>query len=344
LTDERETGKKNAMFTLAKTPLLILGVGLAAILVTPARADRLFTGDDWGKNLYELDTSYGGWTKTVFSDQINCVNGLGTDGKGNLYESDFGSRTIRKFTPDGNYTVFANLDGPGAAITFDREGNLFIPFQWAGRIDKFTPDGSQRSVFATDLPQPVQVIFDNHGEMFVSDQKSGCIYEFDPDDATRNTFATGLNSPVGLLFDSHGILYVADPPANVIYKYTTNGVRTTFARRLDWPEDIAFDSRGNLFMSTGNGKIFEFKNKAGVLSKKPTLFATGMGHNYFMVILPGSMPTGILISKAMTLGKPWLPLVLLILLILLLLVVGAGFVIWLKRRKRRAVTAMVEGS
>ena len=60
-----------------------------------------------------------------------------------------------KFTPDGNHTVFANLDGPGAAITFDREGNLFIPFQWAGRIDKFTPDGSQRSVFATDSPQPV---------------------------------------------------------------------------------------------------------------------------------------------------------------------------------------------
>jgi sugar lactone lactonase YvrE len=155
LTNEREIGKKNAMFSLAKIPLLITAFVLAAILVTSARADRLFTGDDWGKNLYELDTNFGGWSKTVFSDQTMGVNGLGTDGKGNLYEADFGSRAIRKFTPDGNHTVFANLDGPGAAITFDREGNLFIPFQWAGRIDKFTPDGSQRSVFATDSPQPV---------------------------------------------------------------------------------------------------------------------------------------------------------------------------------------------
>ncbi len=329
------------MFTLPKTPLLILGAVLAAILATPARADRLFTGDDWGKNLYELDTTFGGWTKTVFSDQTMGVNGLGTDGMGNLYESDFGSRAIRKFTPDGNYTVFANLDGPGAAITFDREGNLFIPFQWGGRIDKFTPDGSQRSIFATDLPQPVQLIFDSHGEMFAADQKSGCIYKFDPDDSTRTTFATGLNSPVGLVFDSQGILYVADPPANVIYKYTTNGMRTTFARQLDWPESLAFDSRGNLFMSTGNGKIFEFKNKAGILSRKPMLFATGMGHNYFMIVMPGSMPPGILISKAMTLCKPWWPLVF---LILFLLAMVAGLGIWLKRRKRRAPAAVFEGS
>jgi sugar lactone lactonase YvrE len=341
LTDERQTGKENAMFTLPKTPLLILGAVLAAILATPARADRLFTGDDWGKNLYELDTTFGGWTKTVFSDQTMGVNGLGTDGMGNLYESDFGSRAIRKFTPDGNYTVFANLDGPGAAITFDREGNLFIPFQWGGRIDKFTPDGSQRSIFATDLPQPVQLIFDSHGEMFAADQKSGCIYKFDPDDSTRTTFATGLNSPVGLVFDSQGILYVADPPANVIYKYTTNGMRTTFARQLDWPESLAFDSRGNLFMSTGNGKIFEFKNKAGILSRKPMLFATGMGHNYFMIVMPGSMPPGILISKAMTLCKPWWPLVF---LILFLLAMVAGLGIWLKRRKRRAPAAVFEGS
>jgi hypothetical protein len=69
------------------------------------------------------------------------------------------------------------------------------------------------------------------------------------------------------------------------------------------------------------------------------LGATGMGHNYFMVILPGSMPTGILISKAMTLCKPWWPL---LVSFGFLLVASLVLGFWLKRRKRRAL--LVEGS
>jgi sugar lactone lactonase YvrE len=329
------------MFTMAKLSQLAIAFTVATISVMPARADRLFTGDDWGTSIYELDTTYGGWSKVVFCDRVSGVNGLGVDAKGNLYESDFGGRAIYKFTPDGNYTVFANLDSPGAAMAFDGEGNLFMPFQWGGRIDKLSPDGSTSSTFATGVPQPVQLIFDSHGELFASDQRSGSIYEFDPDDGTRTTFATGLRSPIGLAFDRHGVLFVADPPARAIYKYSTNGVRSTFTRWLKSPCCLAFDSQGNLFMSSGSGDIFEFKNKGGTLAKKPVLFATGMGHNYFMTIMPGSMPAGILISKAMMLCKPWLPF----LLLFVLLMAGTGLGIWLYRKKRRAaLTTVVKNS
>ncbi len=273
--------------------LRLLGFALAALLLEPglARADRLFTGDDWGTNLYEFDTVAGESSKVVFCNQVQGVNGLGRDGKGNLFVSDFGARSILKFTLDGKHTTFATLDSPGAAMAFDGEGSLYLPYQglWGGdgRIDKFSRDGSTHSVLASNVPQPVQVVLDRQGTLFVSDQKSGCIYEFDPHDGTRTTFATGLKSPIGMVFDSRGILFVADAPGRAIYQYTTNGVRTTFAGRLKtWPCSLAFDSEGNLFEADGSGSVFEFENDAGELSRQPTLFASELGHNFFMTILP----------------------------------------------------------
>jgi len=303
LIDERQKRwQRKVMQTLVRSgwimifALVALGVGPAT-----ARADRLFTGDGRGNNLYEIDTSAGGWSKIVICDQVNCVNGLSADAHGNLYESDFNTRSIRKFTMDGKYHTIATLDSPSAVMAFDREGNLFIPYQgqWGGdgRIDKFSPDGSTSSTFATDLPQPVALIFDAQGTLYCTDQKSGCIYQFDPYDGTRTTFATGLKSPIGMAFDAHGIMFVADPSNRSIYKYTTNGVRTFFTRRLRTGAcSLAFDSKGNLFVSDGSGNIYEFKQGKEKLSTKPVLVASGMGHNYFMAIVPGSMPKQVLIS------------------------------------------------
>jgi sugar lactone lactonase YvrE len=305
---------------------------IAAMLIVPsnARADRLFTGDDWGTQIYEIDTTYGAWSKTVFCNNIDCVNGLATDGKGNLFESDFGSHSIYKITPDGKYTTFANLDSPGAGMAFDSEDNLFIPFQRGGRIDKLSPDGSTSSVFATGLPQPVQVVFDSLGELFVTDQRAGCVYKIDPDDGTRSTFANGLRSPIGLVYDRKGILFVADPVGNIIYKFTTNGDRTIFSRHVRSPCSLVFDSHGNLFVSNGTGSIFKFKNASGTLSSKPTLFASGLGHNYYMTIMPGSIPLRVLLANLFS--RPW---VLRGLALSALLIVGLVGGIWLWRKMRR---------
>ena len=68
------------------TPLVMLA--LLLILPAKARADLLFVGDDWGTNLYEFDTGAGEFSKTVFCNHIHGVNGLTTDGRGNLYETD----------------------------------------------------------------------------------------------------------------------------------------------------------------------------------------------------------------------------------------------------------------
>jgi sugar lactone lactonase YvrE len=338
ISKRQMNGKINFMQNLIKPSRLIIYT-LAAMLLAPrpARADRLLTGDYFGTILYEFDTSVGEFSKAVFCDQTEGVTGLIADGKGNLFESNYRTCTIYKFTPDGKHSTFAILDSPGSAMAFDREGNLFVPYQWGHRIDKLSPDGSTSSVFAADLPKPVQLDFNRQGDLFAADQDSGCVYKFDPYDGTRTTFATGLRSPIGLVFDRHGILFVADPPASIIYKYSTNGVRTTFARHLRSPCSLAFDRHGNLFMTDGSGSVFEFKNKGGTLATTPTLFASGLGHNFFMTIMPGSMSTLALLSKSLSSWKFWAPLVLLV-------AAGVGCGLLLRRKMRRAASVSTSGS
>ena len=298
---------------------------------SPARADRLFAGDDWGTNLYEFDTTVGESSKIVFCSTLRSINGLNTDSQGNLYESD-GSRKIYKFTSDGEYSVFADLDSFGGAAAFDREGNLFVPFFWAKKIEKVSPDGSTSTIVSTNVSGPEQVIFDSHGTLFAADQASGHIYTFDPD-GNQSTFATGLKWVSGITFDSHGILFVADDHANTIYKYAPDGTRTIFSRGIKKVSGLAFDSRGNLFASDGIGKLYKFTNKSGILSNKPVLFASGLGHDYWIIVLPGSMPLSTLLPMALAKWWPWV-------VVASVAVAGTGVGFWLRRRSRRkAATA-----
>jgi sugar lactone lactonase YvrE len=306
-------------------PSVLTAIFAVAVVLLPsgARADLLFTGDDWGTSLYEFDTTVGESSLVVYSDELHGVNGLTWDSKSNLFVSDFGSRSIIRFTPDGNHDTFAQLDSSGGGLVFDSDGNLFVPFQWAGRIDKLSSDGHTENVFATNQGAPVQLAFDRMGNLFAADQKTGLVYKFDSD-GTRTTFATGLKANA-LIFDSKGALLVGS--GSTIYKFAPDGSRKTFAKAPKSVSGLAFDSRGNLFAVDGSGDVYEFKNKSGVLATKAILFAQDLGHDYFITIMPGSLPSA---SSRATSWMLWA-------LLLLLLAAGAGGGCWLYRRKRRAV-------
>lgn len=302
----------------------------AAVLLLPsgARADLLFAGDDWGTSLYEFDTTAGESSMVVFCDELHGVNGLTWDSKSNLFVSDYGSRSIIRFTPDGNHQTFAQLDSSGGGLVFDRDGNLLVPFQWAGRIDKLSPDGSSRNTFADNQGAPVQLAFDRMGNLFAADQKSGQVYKFDSD-GTRTTFATGLKANA-LVFDSKGALLVGS--GSTIYNFAPDGSRKTFARAPKSVSCLVFDSRGNLFMADGAGDVYEFKNKSGTLATKAILFASDLGHDYFITIMPGSLPSASPWADSLSSWKFWL-------LLLLLLAACAGVGWWLYRRQRRTLAA-----
>src|SRR6478609_5716386 len=127
---------------------------------------------------------------------------------GDLYEADFSSNTVFKFTPDGTKSPFASgLNGP-YGLAFDGSGNLFVAGQGSNTIFKFSPAGT-KSTFASGLSGPVGLAFDSSANLFEADYNSGTIFKFTPD-GTKTTFASGLSNPTGLAFDSSGNLFEAD--------------------------------------------------------------------------------------------------------------------------------------
>src|ERR1700757_4543200 len=91
-----------------------------------------------------------------------------------LFESDFQSGTIFKFTADGTKTSFASgLSGPGG-LALDASGNLFEANENSGTIFKFTPDGT-KTTFATGLDHPFGLAFDPAGNLFEANAGSGTI-------------------------------------------------------------------------------------------------------------------------------------------------------------------------
>src|SRR5205807_10040380 len=85
---------------------------------------------------------------------------------GDLFEADYLSGTIYKFTPDGTQSTFASgLSGP-FGLAFDRAGNLFAADYLSGTSNKFAPDGT-RSTFASELDYPHGLAFESAGNLFV---------------------------------------------------------------------------------------------------------------------------------------------------------------------------------
>jgi len=218
--------------------LLVTVAGLAAVLV-PDRA-RAAAGD-----LYEADFSSNtifkftpAGTKSTFASGLNSPYGLAFDGSGNLFEADYNSGTIFKFTPDGTKSTFASGLNTPIGLAFDSSGNLFVADQGSNTIFKFTPAGT-KSTFASGLSGPVGLAFDSSGNLFEADYNSGTIFKFTPD-GTKSTFTSGLNNPAGLAFDSSGNLFVADQGSGTIFTFTPAGTKSTFASGLNAPSGLAF--------------------------------------------------------------------------------------------------------
>jgi sugar lactone lactonase YvrE len=192
---------------------------------------------------------------------------------GDLYEADFASGNIFKFTPAGAKTTFATGLSSPAGLAFDSAGNLFITNDSGNSITRITPSGT-KSTFATGLNLPYGLAFDPSGNLYEADEGSGSVFKFTAAGA-RSTFASGLSSPAGLAFDSSGNLFVGNFTAGRIDKITPTGTRTTFATGLSFPDGLNFNSSGNLLeCDSGSGNVFSF-TPAGVR----TIFAGGFVQN-----------------------------------------------------------------
>ena len=91
--------------------------------------------------------------RATFASGLSGPVGLAFDSSGNLFEADYNSGTIFKFTPDGTKSPFASGLSNPTGLAFDSSGNLFEADQGSGTIFKFTPAGT-KSTFASGLSAP----------------------------------------------------------------------------------------------------------------------------------------------------------------------------------------------
>ena len=200
-----------------------------------------------------------------------------------LFESDFQSGTIFKFTADGTKTTFASgLSGP-VGVAFDAAGNLFEADENSGTIFKFAPAGT-KTTFATGLNHPFGLAFDTAGNLFEADDGSGTIFKFTPA-GTKTTFATGLSDPIDLAFSASGNLLVSD--SGTIFKFTPTGTKTTFAAGLDVPTALAFDSFADLFEASGNDGSLYVYTPGGT---PESIFASGLSGPAGLAFQPATLP------------------------------------------------------
>jgi hypothetical protein len=262
---------------MKKTALRYLVVTVASLAATLFSISAFAAPGD----LYESDFSSNtifkftpGGIKTPFATGLNQPRGLAFDGSGNLFEADGGSGTIFKFAPDGSKTPFAVGLSTPFDVAFDSSGNLFEADLGSNSILKFTPDG-MKSTFASGLNGPRGLAFDAMGNLFVAEVNT--ISKITPA-GIKTTFASGLSLAIGLAFDSSGNLFEADRDSNNIFKFAPDGTQTTFAAGLNGPFDVAFDSSGNLFEADANGNAIFIFTPGGTKST----FASGL-----------SVPTGL---------------------------------------------------
>jgi sugar lactone lactonase YvrE len=192
---------------------------------------------------------------------------------GDLYEADFGSGSVFKFTPAGIKSTFANELGNPAGVAFDSRGNLFVSDNLHGLIIKITPAGV-KSTFASGLNMPFGVAFDANGNLYEADEGSGSVFRFTPAGA-KTTFASGFSTPAGLAFDPPGNLFISNFTGGRIDKIAPGGARSAFASGLSFPNGLFVSPFGNLLeCDSGSGNVFSY-TPAGV----KTTFAGGFFQN-----------------------------------------------------------------
>lgn len=175
--------------------------------------------------------------------------GVALDGAGNVYvageNTNFaGSYMIRKITPSGVVSAFANRTGGNAAgfgpipsMATDHSGNLYVADPSNSTIHKITPGGV------------VKTLAGLHGSYGSADGTGG---------AARFRFPNG----VGVAGD--GSIYVADSGNLTIRKITSGGTVSTFAgkaqasgntngagssARFNSPQRVAADAGGNVYVT-----------------------------------------------------------------------------------------------
>ncbi len=215
------------------------------------------------------------------AENVHPVANPVVDASGNIFTTLSGSRgqktPVSIFKIDLNYNVKPFLTDimNATALTFDREGLLYISSRYDGIVYRATPGGNV-SVFVEGMNVATGLAFDEDHNLYVGDRK-GTIWKISPDRQIY-VFATLEESIAAyhLAFGPDKHLYVTGPTTSsfdALYRVSPAGDVAVFYRGLGRPQGLAFDAEGRLYVAasfSGRKGIVRF-DEAGT----PELFLSG---------------------------------------------------------------------
>ena len=215
--------------------------------------------------------------------------GLAVDRQGNIYVGMAPTGEIKKVTPQGTVSTFANLPKPGGGfmlgMEFDTAGRLYVAMASSDPethgIWRVSPDGGDVELFAALETEgfPNVVTFDQAGDLYVSDTVGGGVWKIDKQGVVRSWIVDPLLAgispvvnPLGIPFGANGLafdsgdanLYVAVTEHGRIVRIPLNpdgspGTPVVFVedlKNIGLPDGIVFDGAGNLYVAVvGNDRV-----------------------------------------------------------------------------------------
>lgn len=201
---------------------------------------------------------------------------------GNLYVCCMNANVVRRVTPEGEVTPFAEGFSSPVGIAGDRTGNLYVAnFVEKGFISVITPDGKSRVLVPPEagLAFPIGIVVTPDGALLVSwggasvariDIATGKVIDLH--------WLTDFHNPRQMAYDTSYRLYVADQMNNAVRRFDLMGVPIPLILRgatLTMPFGLVFDVKGDLYASQTRGTLIkrvQLKGEVGMVSD----FADGL--------------------------------------------------------------------
>ena len=203
-----------------------------------------------------VDDTQGNVNGQGIAARFNRPGGLAVDRDGNLYVADKDNKSIRKVTPDGTVSTFANanMNQPWGIEVHPVTGDVYVSDNGTHQILKITPAGAV-SIFAgttqgfgdgttatAKFNGPQDLLFDAAGNLYVADSGNRRIRKITPQgnvvtmagNGTQGSddgqgVAASFDTANGLTIDQAGNLVITDYGKNLIRKMTPAGLVTTYA-------------------------------------------------------------------------------------------------------------------
>ena len=216
--------------------------------------------DDNSLRLVDADANV---TVMQLSAPLERPEGLTRGLDGNIYVCCMNSNIIRRVTPKGEVTRFAegSFSAP-ASITGDRAGNFYVAnYDRKGFVTAVAPDGKSRVLVPPEagLVQPVGVVVTPDGALLVSwGGDSVARVDIATGKVLNPRWITGLSDPRQMAWDASYRLWLADQLNDAVRRFDMLGTPIPLTIRgagLVKPFGLAFDGKGLLYATLTGGSL-----------------------------------------------------------------------------------------